>query len=191
MNLNLNATRAVALAAAALLSTQAMAVDAPPADVVIGLTNIFSVADIGSTDNLLLSFGVSPGFEINQVRWDVSLTAYEPSWLSEMALTITNTAGDGFTLTPGEIDASGSGTFSGSMMLSTLGLAFSAGSDGRLNFEFHDGFDDLAGPDGRWNAGSMITLSAVPEPATYGLMALGLLTIGAARRLRARSTPGC
>ncbi len=185
MSLNTHPIRALALAAAALLSTQAMAVGAPPAEVVVGLTNIFSVAEIGNADNVMLNLGVTPGFQINQVRWDVSLTAYEPSWLSEMALTITNTAGDGITLTPSETGTFGSGQFSGSMTLSALGLAFSAGSDGRLNFEFHDGFDDLAGPDGRWNAGSMITLSPVPEPATYGLMALGLLAVAAARRLRA------
>jgi hypothetical protein len=175
-----SSVRAAALAASVLLSTQALAADG---DVVVGLTNIDSVADLGSTENVMLNIGVAAGFQINQVRWDVSLTAYDPSWLSELSVTITNTAGQGITLTPSETGASGSGLFSGSLTL-PMDLAFSAGADGRLNFEFHDAFDDIAGPDGRWNAGSVITLSPVPEPTTHGLMALGLLGLAAARRLR-------
>ena len=65
------------------------------------------------------------------------------------------------------------------------GTPFTIGPDGKLRMEFSESFDDETGADAYWLSGSTLTVrttpaSPVPEPGTYGLMALGMLGIAAA-----------
>jgi hypothetical protein len=50
------------------------------------------------------------------IGWDVQLTAYSPSWLSEIAVLITNVNGEGYILRPGAGD-----TFGGTQSYSSGG----------------------------------------------------------------------
>jgi hypothetical protein len=66
------------------------------------------------------------------------------------------------------------------------GAAFFLGATGRLHFQFFDRFDDYANAaDGMWDRGTL-TVTYVPEPASFGLAALGLFGLAAASRRRPR-----
>ena len=70
------------------------------------------------------------------------------------------------------------------------GGEFSLLGDGLLWVTIYDGFDDPFGDTGlvldtTVTAGTLrVYVSAVPEPGTYGMMALGLLAVGAVMRKR-------
>ena len=55
-----------------------------------------------------------------------------------------------------------------------------------MRVEFYESFNDPeVNPDGIWNSGSLtLRVVPVPEPATYGMMALGLLAVGTLVRRR-------
>ncbi|RQO57385.1 PEP-CTERM sorting domain-containing protein [Paucibacter sp. KBW04] len=156
---------------------------------VVDVTNIQSVDELGSPDNTVLTFNVGANTVINSLTWDVSLRANSPSWLSEIQVSFGSTSGtDGVTFSPGfGDDNSGIGSYSGSANLADYGLEFQVGADGILRLEFHEGFYDGANPvDGVWTGGTLTfgITQAVPEPSTYGLMALGLIGVGFIARRR-------
>ncbi len=65
-------------------------------------------------------------------------------------------------------------------------LSFAVGSDGLLRLEFYETYDDVGIQDGMWNSGTLtLGVTAVPEPGTYGLMALGMVGVLLAARRRA------
>lgn len=109
------------------------------------------------------------------------------SWLSEFGLRFGNSDGQAVNLRPGSgVNNPGTGSFSGTASLVDLGISFDIGADGKLYLQFFETFDDGPGTDGIWDSGTVSfgNIGVVPEPATYGLMALGLLGIGVAARRR-------
>lgn len=156
----------------------------------LDVSGIFSVDPEGDPLNEIRELQIGGSSRVVGIGWDVTLFADAPSWLSEMVVSFG--ASSGFAsiyLTPGVGD-----NFPGTMSYSSggvvdlvgLGLDFGVGADGKLRMEFFEDFDDFANDwDGIWQSGTLtLQVAAIPEPATYGMMAVGLLGVGALARRR-------
>jgi hypothetical protein len=141
-----------------------------------------------AASNVVLDFYVGSGASITSLKWDVNLTSYVGSYLSEMKLTFSDSLGKGVTFTPGYgDDFDGTANYAGFQNLGGLGQIFAVGADGILRLEFHDGFKDLAfdEPEGIWNSGTLIFgVSPVPEPPVFAMALAGLLLISAVIKRR-------
>lgn len=156
-------------------------------DLVFNVAGIQSVDGIGAPGNTRFTIQALPGALVDFVAWNVTLEALGASWLSELGVSFTNTAGNGVNLRPGAgTNTPGVQSFSGSGSLVDAGLSFNLEADGLLVLEFYESFDDGPGTDGIWQSGTLTFggIMPVPEPSTYGLMALGLLGVAAAARRR-------
>lgn len=144
----------------------------------------------GATSNVVLDYYVGSAASITSLRWDVNVTSYAGSYLSEMQMTFTDTVGNGVTFTPGNgDDFAGTMHYAGFQDLGELGQIFAVGADGMLRLEFHDGFKDLAfdEPEGIWNAGTLtFGIAPVPEPSTAAMLLGGLLLLSRALSRRRR-----
>ena len=159
---------------------------------VTGLQSDAIRGNVANWVNLLDLGALHAGYEsfvITGLGWDVTLTANDPSWASEMTFAFEETTqAVGVFLTPGVgVDEPGTGTYSsgGVLDLVGLGLDFALQTDNIVRLEFFESFDDTSVPiDGVVDQG-LLTIQyeaqPVPEPAT--LAALG---VGAAALLRRR-----
>lgn len=178
--------------AATALATMLSSVSATAATLVVDVAGVNSFSDFESGNNSAYSYNVGSGSRITGIAYNVTLTAYEPSWLSEIALYFGRSDDSaGITLTPGyQNDEPGTGTYTESLSLEDIGLDFAVGADGLLRLEYYEGFDDFDGADGVWNSGTITftytptETGAVPEPATWAMMLAGFGLIGAGMRRR-------
>jgi PEP-CTERM motif len=172
----------------------------------INLAGWTSFGDLGNPNNTLAAFDIGAGTVVTGFSYEgVTFTTSNGSWLSELTLSVNPTNGDPETefmdWSPSTVDNSGTATAlagswdgaSGQPGGFGIGSSFAA-ADGLIYVTVYESFDDpfgSTGPgllDATITAGTMrVFLAPVPEPGTYGMMALGLLAIGATMRKRQSS----
>lgn len=163
------------------------------APVVVNVAGIESIGEQGDPRNTVLMLNVGANAHIVSVGYDINVTAFDPSWLSELTLAFSDTSGNGVFFSPSDVDDPGTGSYADFADLISLGLDFNVGADGILMLEFFDGFDDGIEPNGIWNSGT-ITFGIediiappgndVPEPGTVLLLGAGLAALGYTSRRR-------
>lgn len=165
---------------------------------VVDVTGIYSHGELGDANNTVLTFDVGANSTVTSIGYSVDLTAFGPSYLSEMGLLFTNSdVTSGMSFAPGIADwFGGSGSYAGFLDLAASGMSFDVGTDGLLRLEFHEQFNDLGmAPDGLWNFGTITfniepVIRDVPEPATGLLLGAGLALIGYAGRRGRKAAVG-
>jgi len=166
------------------------------APLVVNVAGVESYGEVGDSNNTVLTFNVGAFATITNIAYNVNVTAFNPSYLSELGLYFGDTdQSTGVFFNPGFADADpGTASYADSADLTDLGLSFQVGADGLLRLEFFEDFDDASvSPDGIWNFGTITFLTdavdvppggEVPEPATGMLMGAGLALIGYTARRR-------
>lgn len=178
--------RSVACMGIALAAMTGTAAHAGPETLTVNVNGAASAGTLGDALNEVHTWFIGSGRHIVGLSWNVSIGTLGDSWLSEAGLDFSAENGDGASLFPGlGDDFDGAESYSGSYDLLGGGVDFFTGHDGVLTGRFFESFYDAGNgdPDAFWRG--TVTVTYVPEPASYGLAALGLLGIAAVRRRRA------
>lgn len=178
--------RSVACVGLALAAMTGTAAHAGIASMNLNVNSAASAGMLGDPFNEVRTWNIGAGVHIIGLSWNITISSIAPSWLSEAGLDLAAANGDGVSLFPGlGDDLPGAESYSGSEDLVLGGTDFRLGQDGALTGRFFESFYDASNgdPDAFWRGS--VTVTYVPEPASYGLAALGLLGIAAVRRRRA------
>lgn len=180
------------LLGAVALTVGLLAVPTLHANVVnIDTAGITTYGEFGDPTNTVLNFNIGSNSHVTGIGFDVTLTAFDPSYLSEITVSFTPSDPDlaGVFLTPGVGDNTpGTSSYNsgGIIDLVGLGLDFNVSGDGTLRVEFFEGFQDDVNPNGLFNSGTLSVQydTAVPEPSSWALLGLGGLGVCVVLRRR-------
>ena len=171
------------------------------------LTRTITLSDVASTSylswegNTVVEVDLGTRSHLNTFAWDVTLTANEGSFLNEAFMQLSDSQQwnqlyflPSFLADPDGGYHAGTEHYSGSVDFRHLDTgaeqgdySFSVGQDGILRLEFAENIDGVEGADAIWNSATFTfgyTVSAVPEPSTYGMLLLGLGVVGAVAQRR-------
>lgn len=176
------------LALASVVALGAAAAVSQAATLTVNLNDVESRKGFGSSSNEVFSYFIGANAHVTGFAYDVTITAFDPSYLSEANVYYTDSAiSDGVYTRPGfGVDDPGTQSFSVDNDLVDSGLDFNVGADGILRLEFAESYDDFdVDPDAVWNGTLTIThdgVEAVPEPASMAALGLGGLALLRRRR---------
>jgi hypothetical protein len=195
-------SRAAALATLALASTAVLAQRAPVAASVtaalpagalfvdIDIAGFEAFGDYGNPGNSLTTVDIGTDSSVLGYEWiNLSFTAEGFSWQEEFVLSVNDSLGINFMDVAPAFGVQASGTFGpagGTWGVDGLsvGEPFDVLPDGILLVTVYD-YEPDAGRNAIVNSGTLrVFYQPIPEPGTYGLMALGLLGVAAAARRR-------
>ena len=121
--------------AAAFLGTALPVTQAEAATLIVNVAGAQSYDAFGTAQNTVQTFNIGALSRITAIAFNVTISAFNPSYLSEAAVGFTgsDTDGDGVFFTPGIADdLPGIATYIGAADLTDLGLDFAVGTDGIL-----------------------------------------------------------
>jgi len=145
-------------------------------DVLSSMKNDVFLAELGRDD-----------LRVTGISWDLTATTTPGVSLSDLAIAVYNSAGQGVMFSPfATLEHAGSGhVLSGFYDLETMNLGFDLG-DGAVFVELLFARPLTAGPvEGQYAEGSLITLELTPAPAPGSLAPLLAAGVIASRRRRA------
>lgn len=179
--------------AAAMVVTTVPVSEAHAATLVVDVAGAEGYSTFGSFQNTTQTFNIGALSRVTSLAYDVTLTAFSPSYLSEagVAFTGSNLFEAGVSFMPGVEDENpGASRYVGTVDLVAAGLGFAVGTDGLLRLEYFDTFNDQGvAPDSSWTGGTLTftydeVAAAVPETSTWIMMLAGFGMIGLAARKR-------
>lgn len=190
------------LLATALVVAAAAPAHANVSSLVVNLAGWQTFGDFGDPANSFAFYTLPAGSVVTGFDYSgLTFLSNGSSWTSELVLSVNNFTGAPVTIdefmdwAPSTATSSGSfGPVSGSWGGPTgdegpygAGGAFTVGEGADNVFvTVYESFPDGASPDAVISAGTLTIhfTAPIPEPATYGLMALGLVGVGAIVRRR-------
>ena len=158
-----------------------------PTTLLIDIGGVNSWDEQGNALNEILTTSLPSQFQITGISWDLTITTFTSSWLSEANIRLSNSDGSGnFTFAPGAgFNSSGMMNFTGSIDLVAQGNDFTTNADTLLNIEFFESFvDNPSDIDAFYENGSTLTIHLKKVPAPGSLAVLGLGGLAATRRRR-------